>query len=138
MRIVSVVLLVFLSINLLGTPVETRNYHRSAELSIALSLMLPGGGQFYCEEYFKGTLFLATEGLLSYYTYKNHKAYILTAHNEYLMRRNNFLWWLATVKAISLADAYISAQMYKFNEQMELGVDFVPPTKTRLFLLVRL
>jgi hypothetical protein len=108
------------------------SYYKSPPKAMVLSLLIPGAGQYYCEEYLKGTMLLAAEGTLGYYLYKAHEDYKKTQDNEKLKRRDNFLWWLITVKAISLADAYISAQMYKFNEQMRLTLSTILLEKVKL------
>lgn len=105
---------------------KLKYYAKSAGLAMALSASLPGGGQFYTENYLKGILFLGAEGALGYYAYQDHQNYRQTNDIKYRDRRNNLLWWLASVKIFSIADAYVSANMYKFNEMMRLTVDVKP------------
>ncbi|MCX7757958.1 MAG: hypothetical protein N2166_06595 [candidate division WOR-3 bacterium] len=130
-------LIVFLRHPLEAYSNSAKSYYRSPGLSMILSFAFPGGGQFYCEEYFKGTLFLVSEGFLGYYIYKSQQNYKLTGEQKYRDQRNNLLWWLATVKAISLADAYISAQMYKFNEQLQLGLSATSDKRLSFFVRIK-
>ncbi len=89
-----------------------------------LSAVIPGGGQFYTENYWKGILFLGAEGTLGYYAIKFHQDFKTTGNSSNLSRRNNLLWWIASVKLLSLADAYVSANMYKFKDMAKLSFDF--------------
>lgn len=85
-----------------------------------LSTLLPGGGQFYTENYLKGILIAGIEGTLTFYALKNHFDYKRTGNFDLKNRAINLLWWLALVKIFSVADAYVSANMFKFKEQQKL------------------
>jgi hypothetical protein len=104
--------------------VQPKIYYKSPGLSMLFSTIFPGGGQLYCQEYIKGALFLGAEGMLGYFAYQNHRDYLRTNKQKHLDRRNNLLWWLAAVKVLSVADAYVTANMYKFNEQMRLSLEW--------------
>jgi hypothetical protein len=99
-------------------------YFKSSSLATLLSAAIPGGGQFYTENYWKGILIAGTEGALAYFAIKDHLSYEDTHNIRYQNRRNNLFWWLATVKVLSMADAYVSANMYKFKDQMKLSVNY--------------
>lgn len=102
---------------------KLKYYSKSSGLAMLLSAVIPGGGQFYTENYLKGILFVGAEGALAYYAYQNHKDYQETGNLNSRNRRNNLLWWIASVKLLSLADAYVSANMYKFKDMMRLSFD---------------
>ncbi|MCX8015502.1 MAG: DUF5683 domain-containing protein [candidate division WOR-3 bacterium] len=102
---------------------KLKYYSKSPALAMLLSTLFPGGGQFYTENYLKGIIFLGAEGALGYYAYQDHQNYQRTSESKYRDRRNNLLWWIASVKILSIADAYVSANLYKFNEMMRLSVD---------------
>lgn len=101
-------------------------YYKSPGVAMILSTIIPGGGQIYCQNYLKAIIISGTEVTLGYFAYQNHQKFTTTQNNSYRDKRNNFLWWLATIKVLSIADAYVSAQMYKFNEQMKLTISYSP------------
>ena len=106
-----------------GVP-TVKYYYKSPGLAMLLSAIIPGGGQFYTTNYLKGILFVGTEVTLSYFAIKDHLDYQETNNLAIKNRRNNLLWWIATVKLLSVADAYVSANMYKFKDMMKLTVDY--------------
>ena len=89
-----------------------------------LSAVIPGAGQFYTENYWKSALFLGAEGTLGYFALKDHHDFERTGNINLKNRRNNLLWWIASVKLLSLADAYVSANMYKFKDMAKLTFDY--------------
>ncbi len=101
-------------------------YYKSTGMAMILSAIIPGGGQIYCQNYLKAIIISGTEVTLGYFAYQNHQKFTNTQNNIYKDKRNNYLWWLATIKVLSIADAYVSAQMYKFNEQMKLTISYSP------------
>lgn len=101
-------------------------YYKSTGVAIVLSTIIPGGGQIYCQNYLKAIIISGTEVTLGYFAYQNHQKFTTTQNNSYREKRNDFLWWLATIKVLSIADAYVSAHMYKFNEQMKLTISCSP------------
>jgi len=103
---------------------KLKYYTKSPGLAMLLSATIPGGGQFYTANYLKGILFVGAEATLAYYAIQDHKDYQETNNPAFRNRRNNLLWWIASVKLLSLADAYVSANMYKFKDMMRLSVDF--------------
>ncbi|MCX7785462.1 MAG: DUF5683 domain-containing protein [candidate division WOR-3 bacterium] len=97
-------------------------YYKSSSKAMFLSAIFPGGGQFYTQNYLKGVFVAGVEGALVSYAIKNHLDYKNTNNAEFRNRATNLLWWLALVKIFSLADAYVSANMFKFKEQQKLTV----------------
>jgi hypothetical protein len=108
----------------INKPVKKDKYYKSSTLATLLSATIPGGGQFYTQNYWKGILIAGTEGTLTYFAINDHLHYEDTHNINYRNRRNNLLWWLVTVKIISMADAYVSANMYKFKDQMNLSFGY--------------
>jgi hypothetical protein len=49
-----------------------------------------------------------------------------TAHELHRARRDDLLWWTAGVWAFSMADAYVSAHMYRFRAQQSLSFGLSP------------
>ncbi len=103
---------------------QAKYYSKSAGLAMLLSAVVPGGGQFYTENYWKGALFLGAEGTLGYFVIKDHLDFEKNFNPDLKNRRNNLLWWIATVKLLSIADAYVSANMYKFKDMAKLSFDY--------------
>lgn len=103
---------------------KVKYFSKSSGLAMLLSAVIPGGGQFYTTNYLKGILFVGTEVTLSCLAIKDHLDYQETNDLNLKNRRNNLLWWIATVKLLSIADAYVSANMYKFKDMMRLTVAY--------------
>lgn len=99
---------------------DSNVYYKSSQKAMFLSTLLPGGGQFYTENYLKGIFIAGVEGTLTFYALKNHIDYKRTGNFDLRNRATNLLWWLALVKIFSVADAYVSANMFKFKEQQKL------------------
>lgn len=113
-------------------------YYKSPFLATLLSTAIPGGGQFYTQNYWKAILIAGTEGTLAYFAIQDHLDYEDTHNTTYRNRRNNLLWWLATVKVLSMADAYVSANMFKFKEQMQLSINYdLTDNKVQIGLLTK-
>ncbi|MEO0091357.1 MAG: DUF5683 domain-containing protein [candidate division WOR-3 bacterium] len=95
-------------------------YYKSSGKAMLLSVIIPGGGQFYTQNYFKGIFIAGIEGIIASYAIKNYLDYKNTNNSEFRGRATNLLWWLGLVKIFSIADAYVSANMFKFKEQQRL------------------
>jgi hypothetical protein len=97
--------------------------------SMAASLILPGGGQFYCESYVKGALFGVAQGALTAMTLYEHlqteesireyrKSGDLQDYADYTHhfdRRSSLIWWDAGVFCLCVADAFADAHLYGFG-----------------------
>jgi hypothetical protein len=115
-------------------PDSTVQEFKKKNPAVALSLsLLPGGGQFYTENYWKGVVFA---GAQSYFgggaVYLHLKARDAEQkqyesweydYDWYSTQRTNFLWWSALTWAIAMSDAYVSAHFYKFKEQGTIQFD---------------
>ncbi len=103
--------------------------NKSPGRAVVYSLLLPGGGQIYTRNYWKAAVIAPAEMVLGYLSYSEHmKArdgwarQDTVAYLQHRDRRNNFLWWTGAVVAFSMADAYVSAQMFGFDEEMRLSL----------------
>ena len=103
-------------------------FYKSPGKAILLSTLLPGGGQYYTENYLKGALMTTAWGTLGYLAIREHlqaRAAIRDSNeNSYYQhrdQRNLWLWWTAAVWVFSVADAYVSSHMYKFKAQETLS-----------------
>lgn len=106
--------------------------------AILASAILPGGGQFYSENYLRGAFFCAAQaavgGMILYehvLTEEAHRRYESTGNLEdygdyahHFDRRYDLLWWGAGIWFFSMADAFVDAHMYRFGskKRVKLGL----------------
>lgn len=97
----------------------------------ALSLLIPGGGQYYNESYVKFSVVALTEtSLLGYSIFSRTRAersyddYLLSMNEadynkyaDYYADSQNGLWWTGTVVFLSVIDAYVDAHLFDFDEK---------------------
>ncbi len=102
---------------------------KSPGTAVLLSLVLPGGGQVYTGRYWKAAIIAPVEVGLAGLSVNDHlsatralAAGDTTGYTRLRDRRNAFLWWTGAVLAFSMADAYVSAQMYAFDRQMQFAL----------------
>ncbi len=100
---------------------------KSTGTAVLLSFLLPGGGQVYTGNWWKAALIAPAEVTLGYFSVKEHLAATrawddgdTTGYVQHRDRRTALLWWTGAVLAFSMADAYVSAQMYGFDREMRL------------------
>lgn len=101
---------------------------KSPGKAMLLSTVFPGGGQFYTQNYIKGVLIGGAETVLGYLSIKEHttaqrflKDYDTSNYIYHRNKRNDFLFLTGAVLAFSLADAYVSAHMFRFREEERLS-----------------
>lgn len=99
---------------------------KSPGTAVLLSALVPGGGQVYTGHWWKTALIAPAELTLAYFSVRDHvsandalRAGDEDGYRRLRDRRNTLLWWTGAVVAFSMADAYVSAQMYGFDRQME-------------------
>lgn len=94
------------------------------------SAIIPGGGQLYTENTLRGLAFFAAQtGVLTklllehiettdswarYQHTNDHSAYLDYEHH--FERRYDYLWWCGLIWGLSIADAYVDAHLYGFEE----------------------
>lgn len=96
---------------------------RSPALAVALSAAFPGGGQLYTRDYLKAGAFAGALGYIGYRYLKEDRA-AKAAPSDYVWwdhdwERRKYKWWGIGVWLVSMADAYVGAHLYKFDEQSE-------------------
>lgn len=118
---------------------DTVSHYRPAKspgTAVLLSFLLPGGGQVYTGNWWKAALIAPAEVTLGYFTVREHLAASKslglyrehrnsTDSTDYVQhrdRRTVLFWWTGAVVAFSMADAYVSAQMYGFDREMHLAL----------------
>jgi len=118
---------------------------RSPGTAVLLSLLLPAGGQVYTRDYWKVPIIAPAELALGYLSYREHASATAAlgrgdtvAYARHRDRRATFLWFTGATIAFSMADAYVSAQMFGFKEQLRLslgpgrlGVEFALSARAR-------
>ncbi|MCK4353486.1 hypothetical protein KAW65_08790 [candidate division WOR-3 bacterium] len=104
---------------------------KKSPLIAACLSILPGGGQFYTENYLKGAAFFVLQSTLLGFTIFEHiKAKNAKSqenwidYEEHSEKRSDFLWWDFLVWSFSIGDAYVSAHFYKFKEQGKIEIGF--------------
>jgi len=98
---------------------------KSPGTAVLLSFLIPGGGQVYTRRYAEACLIAPAEVALGCLSVRDHQAATralaggdTTGYVRLRDRRNALLWWTGAVVAFSMADAYVSAQMFGFDRQM--------------------
>lgn len=99
---------------------------KDERIATALSILIPGGGQVYNEQYVKGAIIALAEGGTIYMIYKNNK-YLQTEQSEEKRlltenNRNSLIWLLGAEIVYSSIDAFISARMYDMNKKIDIGI----------------
>jgi len=90
------------------------------------SIFVPGLGQFYNGKWFKGILIAGTEiGLITNAIVLNKWANEAQTDDEryfYLDNRNLSFWLLGATILYSMADAYVDAHLYNFDDSPDLSL----------------
>jgi hypothetical protein len=102
---------------------------KSTGTAVLLSFILPGGGQVYTGNWWKAVLIAPAEVTLGYLSVKEHLSateFLRKSDTVNYVRhrdaRTVFLWWTGAVVAFSMADAYVSAQMFGFDREIRFTV----------------
>jgi len=88
------------------------------------SAMLPGWGQIYTRSYWKAAGFFMANLYLAFRAHQADINYRSTGQIKYRDERSKFSWYFGAAYLLTMADAYASAYLYKFDEAMKLT--FVP------------
>lgn len=84
------------------------------------SAIIPGWGQIYCENYLKGGALFAVNMFFYSRVYSYHKKWRDTGNSDYQNKRNTYTWYSALAYLLTIADAYVDASLYKFDEAMTI------------------
>jgi hypothetical protein len=109
---------------------------KSTGTAVLLSFLLPGGGQVYTGNWWKAALIAPAEVTLGYFSISEHRSasdylsklnsgHSASDSENYVLhrdRRTALLWWTGAIVAFSMADAYVSAQMYGIDREMRLTI----------------
>jgi TM2 domain-containing membrane protein YozV len=125
-------------------PLILRSEVSDSVLAPSLSFLIPGGGQFYNNEYIKGSIYSGFElgfGYGIYYSvdkidfYKDEKNRLLSddplydskrnfyknSIKKYRRERNSYIWLTITTILISAGDAFVSTKFKQFSKRVDDG-----------------
>jgi hypothetical protein len=123
--------IVILAVLLLTGHLQGDELKKRPGWAIVSSVVLPGGGQFYAENYARGIFFSTLQiGLLSMTVYEkvqerdykklydeDHSGTMWDEYNKHKGRVRNLLWWDAGIWFLACADAFTDAHFYGFGEE---------------------
>ncbi len=92
------------------------------------SMIIPGMGQIYNENYWMAGIYFSSCAFLTYKVYDANQKYQATGETKYKDSRSDYSWYLGVAYLITMADAYVNAYLYRFDDMMRLTVSpFVVP-----------
>jgi hypothetical protein len=109
--------------------------HRAPALALALSAVVPGGGQLYTQKFIRAAAFAGALGYFGYGYWREDRAMrrdvsagnaALTdaeaiayydSYSRHYENRRTYQWWGIGIWLFSLADAYVDAHLFKFDER---------------------
>ena len=120
----------------MSTSANARELKKHPGWAIVATAILPGGGQFYAENYARGIFFAILQiSLTSMTVYEKIQAmdyqYLYNQngnqeswiqYNKHKGRVKNLLWWDAGIWFLSCADAFTDAHFYEFNEDVGISM----------------
>lgn len=99
---------------------------KSPKSAMIRSLVFPGLGQFYNEQYIKAVIVLAGQstliGFSFYYNSRARESATPLEKDFYKDRRNLMYWWIGAATLLSMLDAYIDAHLYDFDTGPDLAI----------------
>ncbi len=121
-------LMILISVSLLCEDRQTKK--KIPMKAAALSLVVPGGGQFYNGSYLKSGIVLGLElsliGLAVYHHNESERYYDrylksqndqdYTKYVDYYNKRQSDFWWAGTVIFLSTIDAFVDAHLDDYDE----------------------
>ncbi len=110
---------------------------KNVSRAMLLSALIPGGGQFYNESYWKGGLVAAAEITLASFTVREQLllgdvaeawsgAERDSVYTVCRNRRNVFAFFTGAVIGYAVADAYVDAHMFGFRQAQRLSLEPAP------------
>lgn len=112
--------------------------HRYPLVALSLSAVFPGGGQLYTQKYLRAAAFAGAIGYCGYGYWREDRemrrlasaalptlsdSLANAAQYEYHYGgRRGFQWWGIGIWLFSLADAYVDAHLFRFDERAEPAI----------------
>ena len=133
---------------LLAVQLAAYDTGRKPMLAAGLSLVAPGGGQFYNGKYVKSAVVLGIEGWFLgsaiYHHIQMNEAYDkannstgndynhwASEYNQHYNSRQNAYWWLGTTIFLSILDAFVDAHLYNYEaEKQRIHLELEPDKVT--------
>ena len=118
------IIISFLLNGTLFSQIADSTHQKSPSKAVRAALLLPGGGQFYNGQKFKGGLLisgaLAFGFLYADYAkkYSDYSGDDTVEKARYLKLRNKYGWWVGFVYIYGLLDAIVEAHLHPFNKVM--------------------
>ncbi len=105
-------------------PAHSKALRKSPTGAMLRSMAVPGLGQWYNQKRFKAVIVAGVEiGLIVDAVVQNQLAAQATISYDREFYRNNrslAIWWLGAAILYSMADAYVDAHLFDFDERPEL------------------
>ncbi len=118
------VILFLIAFSIVSGQEQDSTQYKTPSEAVKRALLFPGGGQFYNDQPFKGSLLVAGAiGSAFLYLdnsnkYSNFSGEDLSQKGEYLKLRNKYGWWIGIVYIYGLLDAIVEAHLHPFNDVM--------------------
>lgn len=133
-RITVLLFLVFFTYALTAEEEETFSTGKKPLRAALTSLVIPGGGQYYNEAYWKaGAVFGIESGIIALTLYHDSKMddyqnkmnqstgaaynYYRGRKEHYYNKKQNDYWWFGTTLLLSSMDAFVDAHLYNFEQK---------------------
>jgi len=84
------------------------------------SAIIPGLGQVYTDNYWMAAFYFSGCTFLSYKIYDANQKYQRTGDIKYRDERSTYSWYLGFGYLLTMADAYVNAYLYRFDDMMRL------------------
>ena len=98
--------------------------------AVFFSAVFPGGGQIYTRNYWRaaglGTVEASLAGAAMYEVWRMNKATDQAEIDRHFEKQRSLWWWTAGIGAFSMADAYVDAHLYRFDEQGRITIRLRP------------
>ena len=94
--------------------------------AVGRSALMPGWGQIYNEQYLKAGIYFSINAYFAFQIIRNEIRWQKYDSEFYRSRRVEFTWYFALSYLVTMADAYVDAYLYKFDEAMQISqeIDF--------------
>jgi hypothetical protein len=111
--------------------------HRYPMVAMGLSAVFPGGGQLYTQKYYRAAAFAGAISYLGYHWYDENRqanriadtyaqgydtaqqAQLYAAWSVHNDRQRTYQLWTIGIWLLSMADAYIDAHMFRFDDRAD-------------------
>ncbi|MBC8312918.1 MAG: hypothetical protein H8E33_01545 [Candidatus Cloacimonetes bacterium] len=117
-------LIILLFCNFLVANEKEKISEKNATKAMLYSFIVPGGGQFYNQKYFKSVAVFATEAIMIGYAIDYHIKMNdawddenQAEYSQFYDKRQNMYWWFGAIKFLSVVDAFVDAKLYDFEEK---------------------